>query len=324
MAFLENLFALAEVFEKIHKHDQGNARLSGVLPGFTMLNIFFQMSTRTSLSFKLAALKLGGVVVGTDLADKFSSFGKYEAIEPGFRTMSGYGADLIIIRSKQEGDVARAAQFSRAPVISAGDGKGEHPTQALLDLYTIWQQFGRLDNLAIGLGGDLLRGRTVHSLVRVLSKFEGNTFILASPKELALPEKYKDLLETRGCKFIETEDYRSFIDQADVWYWTRCQSEYEEDEAKREILQEKARSFVVDVPELERMRERAILLHPQPIDERVWEVSKNVVWRGMYPLHERTGHDRKIRIYEQSDNGLWIRMALIFWVIKGHFNSLLT
>lgn len=266
---------------------------------------------------------LGGLVEGSDMADKFSSFGKYEAIEPGFRTMSGYGADVIVIRSKEEGHAARAAEFSRAPVISAGDGKGEHPTQALLDLYTIWQQFGRLDNLVIGLGGDLLRGRTVHSLVRVLSKFLGNRFLLASPRELRLPQKYKDLIQARGCEAIEFENHREAMALADVWYWTRCQSEYEEDLQKRELLEQKARSFVIDIPELEQMKEEAILLHPQPIDERIWEVSQAIVWQAMRPMEDREELFRKVRIFEESDNGLWSRMALIFWVITGKFNPML-
>ena len=318
--FLVSIFQLADTFRDVFTRGEGGRdRLAMMFPGMLLKYVFFEPSSRTRMSFEDGAIHLGMKVSGTDSADKFSSFAKYEAIEPAFRTMSGYRPDIIVVRSKKDGDVARAARFSRVPVINAGDGSGEHPTQALLDLYTIWCEYGRLDNLVIGLGGDLARGRTVHSLVQVLSKFPGNSFILTSPSELRLPEKYKALLRERGCKFQEFEDHREAMPLADWWYWTRCQFEREQDEQRRAILFEKAKKFTIDVAELELMKETAILLHPQPIDERIWEVSKAVIWPSMLPLEERDDLFKKVRIFEQSDNGLWSRMALIFWIIRGHF-----
>lgn len=273
------------------------------------------------MSFQDGATHLGMNVSGTDLADQFSSFAKYEEIEPAFRTMSGYGTDVIVIRSKVEGQVNRAAEFSRSPIINAGDGAGEHPTQALLDLYTIWKQFQRLDHLVIGLGGDLKYGRTVHSLIRVLSKFEGNSFVFVSPDELKLPDFYKQMLEGRDCTFSEVTDHHSVMGQADVWYWTRCQferSELSKEESERMLGV--ARRFSITTNDLKEMRTDAILMHPQPIDLRIWEVAKDVVWQGMRPFAERDKLYEKIRIFEQSDNGLWSRMALLYWVIMGHFS----
>ena len=178
-ALLEELFVRADEMKSQPHH------FSGRLNGQLMAALFYEPSTRTRLSFEAAMLRLGGRTIGTDNAREFSSAAKGETLEDTIRIVSGY-ADVIVLRHYEEGAARRAAASSSVPVINAGDGPGQHPTQALLDLYTIKKELGRLDHLRVGMAGDLRNGRTVRSLALLLSRFPGNELVLISPPALRM------------------------------------------------------------------------------------------------------------------------------------------
>jgi len=194
------------------------------LAGKIVACLFFEPSTRTRLSFETAALRLGGQVIDMENGSVSSSAFKGESISDTTKIVSGF-ADLIVMRHPQDGFAELAAAVSPVPVINAGDGGNQHPTQSLLDLYTIKKEAGRLRDLTFAMVGDLLYGRTIHSTLTMLSLYPGNKFIFVAPKQLKLPQKYKDLLKKRKNSFVETEDLAEGLKQADVVYMTRVQKE---------------------------------------------------------------------------------------------------
>lgn len=287
-AFLEELYELADKMEKWEK-----ARMiPDSLEGKVMATVFYEPSTRTRFSFEAAMYKLGGRVITTESAGHFSSAIKGETIEDSARIISGY-ADVIVLRSPEKGYAQRAAIASSVPVINAGDGKGEHPTQALLDMYTIHKELGTTSNLKVALVGDLLNGRTIHSLVALLSAAKDNSIYLVSPPELKLPEEYKDILKHGKVWFKELQICEEVLDKVDVLYMTRIQKERFEDKEAYEKLKS---AFVITPESLGGMKDSAIIMHPLP---RVTEIAPEV------------DKDPRAAYFRQAKNGLYIRMALL-------------
>lgn len=265
---------------------------SNELSGRIMAALFFEPSTRTRLSFEAAMMRLGGQVISTENAREFSSAIKGETLEDTIRVVGGY-ADVIVLRHHEIGAAARAAQVSPVPLLSAGDGAGEHPTQALLDLFTIREELGRTEDLTVALVGDLLYGRTVHSLVYVLSQFPGIRLLCASPSVTPLPEDVERYARDRGASVERVDDLSVAMRQADVVYQTRVQKERffsEED-------YEKARGrYVIDARQMDVMKPRAVLMHPLP---RAGEIAPEV------------DADLRAAYFRQSHYGVPVRMALL-------------
>ena len=268
------------------------------LAGRILATIFYEPSTRTRLSFESAMLRLGGQVISTENAREFSSAIKGETIEDTVRIVSGY-ADAIVIRHYEQGAAARAAAVSGVPVLNAGDGPGEHPTQALLDLYTIRHETGRMDGLRIALVGDLRFGRTARSLALLSCLTKGTELIFVSPPEVPMGNDIRRTLDARGVRYRDETDLAAVLPDVDVVYQTRIQKERfatpEEYEAARGV-------YVLDRASYERLNPGAIVLHPLP---RVDEISTDV------------DVDPRSAYFRQAHNGVFIRMALLESVILG-------
>src|SRR5438445_5922256 len=215
---LEDIFARAEEIKREPHHFLGR------LAGQVMAALFYEPSTRTRLSFEAAMLRLGGETMGTDNAREFSSAAKGETLEDTIRIVSGY-ADVIVLRHNEEGAARRAAAVSSVPVINAGDGPGQHPTQALLDLYTIRDELGHIDGIRIAMVGDLANGRTVRSLAYLLSKFRDIRICFVAPPQVAMKDDIKDHLDEHHVPWVETQDLEAVLPQVDVIYQTRIQKE---------------------------------------------------------------------------------------------------
>ena len=291
---LEEVFELAREMEKVVAAG-GSDRLRGRI----MASLFYEPSTRTRLSFESSMLRLGGEVIGTENAGEFSSVAKGETLEDTVRIVSGY-CDVLVIRHHEVGASRRAAAVSSVPVINAGDGRGQHPTQALLDLYTIVQERGGVDGLRIAMVGDLANGRTVRSLSYLLSKYEGVELTFVAPPAVAMGRDIKAHLDERGTRWRETEDLEGVLPEVDVVYQTRIQKE--RFEGRMEEYGRVAGVYMVDRHTLERMRPDAILMHPLP---RVGEISEEV------------DADPRAAYFRQARNGLFIRMALLQMVLAG-------
>ena len=263
-----------------------------VLRGKILAALFYEPSTRTRFSFESAMLRLGGVVIGTENAGEFSSAAKGETLEDSIRVVAEY-ADAIVIRHPEAGSALRASLVSNVPVINAGDGAGQHPTQALLDAYTIFHETGGLDGKKVALVGDLKNGRTARSLAYLLSKFNDVEITLVSPSELAMGSDIKDYLQEKGVKITETEELSGALREANVVYQTRIQKERFPSEA--EYLRFKGR-YIITRELADSMRQEAIIMHPLP---RVDEIS---------PVVDTSPH---ARYFEQARYGIYVRMALL-------------
>ncbi|MBW3538167.1 aspartate carbamoyltransferase [Candidatus Parcubacteria bacterium] len=274
--------------------DPRRHRMMGqLLAGSMLFNVFYEPSTRTRMSFAAAAQHLGMQVVTTENAREFSSSAKGETLEDSIRVMCEYRPDVIVLRHHEDGAAERAAVVSGVPVINAGDGGGQHPTQALLDLYTIKHELERISNLHLLIGGDLARGRTARSLAYLISKFPGNRITFVSPRELSVGEDIKQHLSEHEVPYSETEELRDALPEADVVYWTRTQLERH----KGQILD----PFVLGVDELALMKQDTVLLHPLP---RIGEITVEV------------DSDPRAAYFRQAGNGMFVRMALIEWVLE--------
>ncbi len=257
-----------------------------------LATLFFEPSTRTRLSFEAAMYELGGNVLGFSDAGS-SSATKGESVSDTIRVVEGY-ADIVAMRHPKEGAPTIAAMKSKIPVINAGDGGHNHPTQTLTDLLTIKRELGRLDNLTIGLCGDLKFGRTVHSLIHAMVRYENVKFIMISPKELKLPDYLVDeVLKRENVDFIETESLEEVMPELDVLYMTRVQKERFFNEADYIRLKD---TYVVTPAKLENAKENMRILHPLP---RVNEISVEV------------DEDPRACYFKQAANGKFVRMALI-------------
>ena len=257
-----------------------------------LATLFFEPSTRTRLSFEAAMLELGGSVLGFSEAGS-SSAAKGESVADTAKTVSNY-ADIIAMRHPKEGAPYVASRAATIPVINAGDGSHQHPTQTLADLLTIHRELGRLDNMVIGLCGDLKYGRTVHSLIEAMSRYEGISFVLISPKELMLPDFVRvGMLDKHHIPYTEVTSLEGAIAQLDVLYMTRIQRERFDDPAEYERLKD---SYVLTAEKMEATKETMAVLHPLP---RVNEISVKV------------DDDPRAAYFRQTHNGKLMRMALI-------------
>ena len=264
--------------------------------GKVMGTLFYEPSTRTQMSFQTAMLKLGGNIIGFDNPST-SSVSKGENLKDTTKIVSNY-ADVLVIRHPLEGSVKAAALTSDCPVINAGDGGHLHPTQTLTDLLTLKQEKGTLENLTIGLCGDLLNGRTTHSLCKAISCFKGNKFVLISTPELSLPDYIKEYIVKNGCEFIEAKRLEDSIDSLDVLYMTRIQKERFNSE--EEYLAQK-NVYVLDNEKMKKAKPDLAVLHPLPrVDEIKIEVDDDP--RALY--------------FKQAKYGVFVRMALILTLLE--------
>lgn len=270
---------------------------SHVADGKRIATLFYEPSTRTRLSFESAMLSLGGQVIGFAGAE-MSSASKGETVADTSRVVSCY-ADIIAMRHPKEGAPLVASEKSIVPIINAGDGGHNHPTQTLTDLLTIYCEKKRLDNLTIGLCGDLKFGRTVHSLITAMSRYKNIKFILISPEELVIPEYVKkEVLEKNHIEWCETRDIEEYIDKLDILYMTRVQKERffnEEDYLRLKDY------YILNEEKLEKAKDDLAILHPLP---RVNEISTDV------------DDDKRACYFKQVEYGKYIRMALILKLLE--------
>ena len=265
--------------------------------GKKLATLFYEPSTRTRLSFTAAMMELGGNVLGFSDA-KSSSVSKGETVADTIRVVSSF-ADIIAMRHYKEGSPRVASEFSRIPIINAGDGGHAHPTQTLTDLLTIRRELGHFDHLTIGLCGDLKFGRTVHSLIAAFARYSGIKFVLISPEELSVPEYIKtETLDKKGIPYKEVRTIEEAISELDVLYMTRIQRERFADKEEYERLKN---SFVLDLPKLETAKPDLCIMHPLP---RVNEISTKV------------DSDPRACYFDQALCGKFIRMALILKLLE--------
>jgi len=282
-SLLESLFKTADLLEE---------RVEPCLNGKIMATLFYEPSTRTRFSFESAMLRLGGNILTTENAREFSSAAKGETIEDTIRVTANY-TDLIVLRHHEEGAAHRASLISPVPVINAGDGKGQHPTQALLDLYTIQRELGTADNITVGMVGDLKHGRTIRSLSYLLGKYSKINIIYISPEALRIESDITDYLKRHNVSYREQKDLESALPLVDVLYVTRIQKERFSDQA----LYEKLKNSYHLTPTLaQKMKKQAIIMHPLP---RLDEIDSTVD-----NLPQAT-------YFKQAHYGLLVRMALL-------------
>ena len=267
-------------------------KYSNICNNKILATLFYEPSTRTRLSFESAMLRLGGKVLGFSSADS-SSASKGESVADTVRVISGY-ADIIAMRHPKEGAPYVASKYSSIPVINAGDGGHQHPTQTLTDLMTIKTLKGRLENITIGLCGDLKFGRTVHSLIKSLTRYSNIKFVLISPEELKLPSYIKeDVLEKSEADFVELSSLDEAMPSLDILYMTRVQKERFFNEEDYLRLKD---SYILDKTKMKLAKEDMLVLHPLP---RVNEISIEV------------DKDKRAAYFEQARMGVFVRMALI-------------
>ena len=287
----DNLLELAADIEK------DRSRYAHVCDGKKLATLFYEPSTRTRLSFEAAMLNLGGSVLGFASADS-SSATKGESVSDTIRVISCY-ADICAMRHPKEGAAYVASTKSSIPVINAGDGGHQHPTQTLTDLYTIRSLKGRLSNMTVGLCGDLKFGRTVHSLINALSRYEGIRFILISPPELKVPDYIKEsVLDAKNIEYRETTSLDDAMEELDILYMTRVQKErfFNEDDYIR--LKD---CYILNKEKMKLAKEKMFVLHPLP---RVNEISVEV------------DDDPRAAYFKQVQNGVYVRMALIMTLLE--------
>ncbi|MEK7146250.1 MAG: aspartate carbamoyltransferase [Patescibacteria group bacterium] len=265
--------------------------------GKILATLFYEPSTRTRFSFETAMLRLGGKVISNPQMEGTSSATKGESLYDTGKTVSEM-ADIIAMRHSAMGSVAELAQGSKVPVMNGGDGAGDHPTQGLLDLFTIRENLGRLENFTIAIIGDLKNSRVAHAQCALLSKFEGVKFIFVAPAELKMPKVIVDGLINKGFSVSETEDMAAVMEEADVISMTRVQKERFEKEA--DYLKHKG-VYVITVELMKKAKKDALLIHPLPrVDEIEVEVDA----------------DPRAKYFEQVENGVALRMALIATLLK--------
>jgi len=281
----EDYFKILDLAEEFQKNPRQR-----LLDNHVIASLFFEPSTRTRLSFETAIQRLGGKVIGFSEASN-SSVSKGESLKDTILTVSRY-ADLIVMRHPVEGSARYASVVSDKPIINAGDGSNQHPTQCLLDLYSIRKTQGTLENLNLFLVGDLKYGRTVHSLLMAMSEFNP-VFNFVSPPTLKMPQEYKDFLDEKGIKYYEHTDLNENIKHADIIYVTRVQRERFSDPMDYEKVKN---AYVIKNKMLEGTKENLKILHPLP---RVNEIDTDV------------DTNPKAYYFEQAENGVYARMALM-------------
>lgn len=296
-SLLDTVFQVADDMKQ--DMAEGGKRYGRALGNKIMASLFYEPSTRTRFSFEAAMLRLGGNIITTENAREFSSAAKGESLYDSTRIMNGY-ADIIVMRHHEAGSAEKAAQVSTAPVINAGDGAGQHPTQALLDLFTIKDHFSEISNLKVAMVGDLKYGRTVRSLSYLLTKYPGIKIFYVSPPVCRMESDIKDYLDKEGVPWVEETDLDAVLPQVDCVYMTRIQRE-------RFIVpgdyDEAAGKYILTPEKVRRMKREAIIMHPLP---RLDEISQEV------------DDDPRAYYFEQAQNGLYIRMALLYLLLTAN------
>ena len=288
---------LKEIFERARELQTQDEKgeLPALLEGETVATVFYETSTRTRLSFESAAVKLGAGVIS--MADsKTSSASKGESLEDAVRVIAGY-SDIIVLRHPENGAAERAAQVAGVPIVNAGDGFNEHPTQALLDLYTMERELGLLDGLKIAFMADCRYQRNVHSLIPILCTLKNIELFFMGPQELELPDVYKDELKKAGIKFTMLDSFEEILPEIDILYVARVFKERFGDEMEYERLK---KSFFVDKNTLSKMKKDSRVLHVMP---RVFEIDPEV------------DSDSRAAYFRQAENGLYVRMALLLYAL---------
>ncbi len=283
-------FPLTERMEAVFK---GGG--SSILPGEKMITLFYEPSTRTRASFEMAMDYLGGrVVFSTENARQFSSAKKGETLEDTIRVLNRYHPDVIVLRYDQEGGAKEAARVSDAAVINAGDGSGQHPTQALLDIFTIHKRLGSIDGISVAMVGDLLNGRTVRSLCYLLAKFKDVRVYFVSPEQIRMKEDIKEYLQRKGVFFEEHFCLTEVINGVDVVYQTRVQDE------RGAVVD--VSDFIIDIEMASSMKRDAVIMHPLP---RRVEIAPEV------------DQDRRaVYLTDQIDSGIITRMAELVMLLS--------
>jgi carbamoyl-phosphate synthase/aspartate carbamoyltransferase/dihydroorotase/carbamoyl-phosphate synthase/aspartate carbamoyltransferase len=289
---------LAYIFTRSHEMRELVERVGGcdLLKGYVLACLFYEPSTRTSASFIAAMERLGGDVIPITQGVQFSSVSKGESLPDTIRTLEQY-SDVIVLRHPEIGSAKLAADYASVPVINAGDGAGEHPTQALLDLFTIREELGRIDGLKIAMVGDLRYGRTVHSLTRLLMQYDDVSLRFVSPEILRLPMALMNELIDRGFKVRETHNVADVIENADVLYVTRIQKERFSDPKQYEEVKD---CYEITMELMTRAKEKMVVMHPLP---RVGEI------------HYHVDDDPRAAYFRQVRNGMYVRMALLAAVL---------
>ena len=281
----EEILRILDIAEEFEKNQRQN-----ILNGYVIGSLFFEPSTRTRLSFESAVQYLGGSIIGFASPD-VSSVTKGESLKDTILTVSNY-SDLIVMRNPLDGSARYASEISPVPILNAGDGANQHPTQCLLDLYSIRKTQGTLDNINIAMVGDLKYGRTVHSLVQALSLF-GATFHFVSPDSLKMPSSVKTWVKNAGLKYYQYTDFMEVMPIADILYMTRIQGERFPDPLEYEKVKN---AYVLENSMLANSKDNLKVLHPLP---RVNE------------LNEDVDDNPKAYYFQQAKNGVYIRQALI-------------
>jgi len=290
---MADIFRVAREMEQVVQHYGSN-----ILNRRVMASLFYEPSTRTRLSFESAMRRLGGDVITTESAQEFSSAAKGETLEDTIRVVGGY-ADIIVLRHFESGASRRAAAVSQVPVINAGDGPGQHPTQALLDVYTIEREIGRLDGIAVALVGDLANGRTARSLCYLLTKFDDVRIYFVAPEVVRMRDDIKEYLSRNGVHWEESTDLAEVASKVDVIYQTRIQRERFGD--RIQDYQQARGKYIIDRRILDCMASHTIIMHPLP---RVDEIDAKEV-----------DTDPRAAYFRQAQNGLYVRMALLRMIL---------
>ena len=295
---------LARLLDLARDISKDPSKYGHVCDGKKIATLFYEPSTRTRLSFEAAMINLGGQVLGFSEASS-SSASKGESVADTIRVISCY-ADICAMRHPKEGAPMVASEYSHIPIINAGDGGHQHPTQTLTDLMTIRELRGSLDNFTIGLCGDLKFGRTVHSLISSLVRYNNVKFVLISPKELRIPDYIRDdVLKANNCDFVEVENLEQAMPELDILYMTRIQrerfSDLDEYEKQKNV-------YRLDTEKMSKASKDLIVLHPLP---RVDEIDIAV------------DDDPRAMYFKQAKNGMYVRMALILTVLKNEYPSTL-
>lgn len=275
-----------------------HSQLSKILAGKLVTLLFFEPSSRTFSSFAAAIKRLGGMTIEYQNPLQTSSTVKGETLEDTMKVFENY-SDAIVMRHFEKGALLRASEAVEIPVINAGDGIGEHPTQALLDCYTIYKRVKKLSGITGLMAGDMLNGRTVHSILKLLSKYKNNTIYLLSPKQLQLDRSFKEEIIKKGVTLIEISTQNEIPTNCNFWYWTRVQKERFTDKNEYEKLKH---SFILTKKLLnEKGNKKLILMHPLP---RVGEIETSV-----------DSDPRALYLTEEVKNGMYIRMALLSLIL---------
>ena len=283
---------ILHVLETAKEFEQN--RVQNFLEGKVIASLFFEPSTRTRLSFETAINRLGAKVIGFSDASNTSQ-SKGETLKDTIKMVNNY-VDMIVMRHPLEGSSRYASEVATVPVVNAGDGANQHPSQTLLDLYSILKTQGRLEGLTINMVGDLKYGRTTHSLLQAMSHFSPK-FIFTAPKELEMPQEYKDFLDSKGIEYIETTSLDEYLNDCDILYMTRVQQERFTDPMEYERVKDVYR---LEASMLGNVRDNMKILHPLP---RVTEIDQDV---------DETPY---AYYFTQAENGLYVRMAIISYLL---------